>query len=76
MEEKDIEELKQEEKELLESAKEAVRNSYNPVTGVLFGAAILTESGKVYTGSNIYHSSTGTNLCAERISAASAFSGG
>ncbi|MGL5640631.1 MAG: cytidine deaminase, partial [Paraclostridium sp.] len=53
-------------KELLEIAEKARENSYSPYSNFKVGAALLTKSGKVFTGCNIECASfSGTN-CAER----------
>lgn len=53
-------------KELLEIAEQARENSYSPYSNFKVGAALLTKSGKVFTGCNIECASfSGTN-CAER----------
>lgn len=53
-------------KELLEMAIAARKNAYIPYSHFAVGAAVLTESGKVYTGCNIENSSYGLTCCAER----------
>ena len=45
--------------ELLRKANEALKNSYAPYSGYRVGAALLTKTGKVYTGSNIENASYG-----------------
>ncbi len=40
------------------------------------GAALLTKSGKVYTGSNVESSSYGLTICAERVALVKALSEG
>ena len=53
--------------ELLRKANEALKNSYAPYSGYRVGAALLTKTGKVYTGSNIENASYGLTICAERV---------
>lgn len=54
------------EKKLIEIAMDAKKNSYSPYSKFPVGAALLTESGKVYTGVNVENVSFGATNCAER----------
>jgi len=51
---------------LLTLAKEAMLGAYAPYSGFFVGAALLTKSGKVYTGCNIENASFSPTNCAER----------
>jgi cytidine deaminase len=55
------------EKELVLKAIESMKNSYSPYSDFKVGAALLTESGKVYTGCNIENVAFGPTVCAERV---------
>lgn len=51
---------------LLGMAKEAMMKAYAPYSGFYVGAALLTKSGRVYTGCNIESASYSPTNCAER----------
>lgn len=53
-------------KELINKAYEAMQYSYSPYSGFCVGAALLTKSGKIYTGCNIENSAFSPTCCAER----------
>ena len=54
-------------KELLQSAALARKKSYCPYSHFSVGAALLTSSGKIYTGANIESASYTPTVCAERV---------
>jgi cytidine deaminase len=69
--------LKEEEVEkLLSAAKEARKNSYSPYSNFPVGAAVLTEGGKIYTGTNVENSSFPLGNCAETVAINKAVSEG
>lgn len=51
---------------LVLAAKDALKNAYAPYSRYYVGAALLTESGKVYTGCNIENRAHTPTCCAER----------
>lgn len=51
---------------LIEKAEEARKYAYAPYSQFSVGAALLTKSGKVYTGCNIENASFSPTNCAER----------
>lgn len=55
-----------EKKELVKVALEARKLSYAPYSHFRVGAALLTKSGKVYTGCNIENAAYTPSNCAER----------
>lgn len=63
-------------KELLNVALDASRHSYSPYSKVKVGVALLTSSGKIYTGCNIESGSFGLTCCAERVAVFKAVSEG
>lgn len=54
-------------RELIESAISARESAYAPYSSCKVGAALLTKSGKVYTGCNIENASFSPTCCAERV---------
>ena len=64
------------EKELCAAAKKAMQMSYSPYSSCKVGAALLTKSGKVYTGCNIENASFTPTVCAERTAIFKAVSEG
>ena len=52
--------------ELIKKAKEARECAYAPYSNFLVGAALLTDSGRIYSGCNIESSSYTPTNCAER----------
>ena len=63
-------------RELMLYAVRARKNAYVPYSGYRVGAALLTKSGKVYTGCNIENASFGATMCAERVAFFKALSEG
>ncbi|RKD21520.1 cytidine deaminase [Caminicella sporogenes DSM 14501] len=61
---------------LVKKALEAKENAYAPYSGFKVGAAVLTESGKIYTGCNIENASYTPTICAERTAISKAVSEG
>lgn len=63
-------------KELIRLALEARNRSYSPYSGYCVGAALLTKSGRIYTGCNIENAAYTPTNCAERTAVFKAVSEG
>jgi len=63
-------------KKLIEVASHARQWAYAPYSHYLVGAALLTESGKIYDGVNIENAAYPTTICAERVAIFKAVSEG
>ncbi len=63
-------------RELCALSIKAMQNSYSPYSDCKVGAALLTKSGKVYTGCNIENASFTPTVCAERTAFFKAISEG
>ncbi|HAS73509.1 MAG TPA: cytidine deaminase [Clostridiales bacterium UBA8960] len=61
---------------LIEKAYEAMEYAYAPYSNFKVGAALLTESGLVFTGCNVEIASFGATNCAERTAIFKAISEG
>ncbi len=65
-----------ENKMLINAAKDAMERSYSPYSKFKVGAALLADDGKIYKGCNIENSSYGATICAERTAIFKAVSEG
>lgn len=63
-------------KKLLAAAKAAQKKAHAPYSKFRVGAALLTKSGKIYTGCNVENASYGLTICAERVAITKAVSDG
>ncbi|MFT8843537.1 MAG: cytidine deaminase [Schleiferilactobacillus harbinensis] len=64
------------EKELIKAAQIAREQAYVPYSHFAVGAALLTQTGQIYTGCNIENSSFSLTNCAERTAMFKAISAG
>ncbi len=62
-----VDELTDEEKRLLASAKKSLDDAYAVYSKFLVGAAVLLENGKIIIGNNQENASYSLSLCAERV---------
>ncbi len=67
----DYKDLSPEYKKLLDSAEQAMSNSYSPYHKFMVGSALLSLDGKIITGTNV-ENAAGTSICAERSAIVSA----
>ena len=61
---------------LIEDAIQARSRSYAPYSHYQVGAAVLTASGKVFTGANVENAAYPASMCAERVAIFKAVSEG
>ena len=54
-------------KDLIDCALNSQNKAYTPYSQFKVGAAVLTESGKIYGGCNIENASYTPTVCAERV---------
>jgi len=65
-----------EQERLLQEAVKARDKAYAPYSQFKVGAAVLTGTGKVFTGCNVENASYGLTVCAERVAIFKAISEG
>lgn len=61
---------------LIETAVQAQKRAYCPYSRYPVGAAVLTNSGRVFAGCNVENASYGLSMCAERAAIYHAVAGG
>ena len=62
--------------QLISIAMDAMKRAYCPYSEFRVGAALITKTGKVFTGCNIENASFGATVCAERTAIFKAVSEG
>jgi cytidine deaminase len=67
---------KQVQDSLVRSALEIRQQAYAPYSKFLVGAAVASDDGTVFTGTNVENASYGLTICAERVAAAAAVAAG
>lgn len=65
-----------EKKTLIQTAREARRWAYAPYSHYAVGAAVLTDSGRIYDGVNVENAAYPNGICAERVAVHKAVSEG
>jgi cytidine deaminase len=71
-----LDELIEEDRQLLEKARGAIKSAYAPYSAYHVGAAVLLENGKVVTGNNQENVAYPSGTCAERVAVFKAVSEG
>lgn len=61
---------------LRDSARRARENAWAPYSKYHVGAAVLTDSGLIFSGCNVENASYGLTICAERVAVCSAVAQG
>lgn len=62
--------------QLIEEAIRARSHAYAPYSKFAVGAALLTKSGRVFSGCNVENISLGLTICAERVALGAAIANG
>jgi len=62
--------------ELASLAREVAKKAYAPYSNFRVGAALITDTGNVYTGCNIENASYPATVCAEDVAVVKAISEG
>ena len=68
--------MSDETRQLIETAERARQRAFAKYSGFQVGAALLTQSGKIFLGCNVENASFGLTICAERVAATTAIAAG
>lgn len=68
--------LSDQDRRLLEAAREASAHAYAPYSSFAVGAAVRTQSGRIFCGANLENAAFGTSICAEVAAVAGANTAG
>ena len=53
-------------RKMLDEAEKVMETAYNPYSNFYVGAALLSQDGRIITGSNVENAAYGLTICAER----------
>ncbi len=62
-----LNDMEEEDRTLLDRAREAINSAYAPYSAYHVGAAVLLANGKVFTGNNQENVAYPSGICAERV---------
>jgi cytidine deaminase len=68
--------MEKEIQELVQAAKIAAVKAYAPYSKFKVGAALLTATGKIFSGCNVENAAYGLSICAEQVAVVKAVSNG
>lgn len=68
--------MKEDIEKLENLCRETIKNSYSPYSKISVASALITSSGKIFSGCNIENSSFSETICAERVAIFKALSEG
>ena len=72
MQEIKYENLEEMQRRVIDEAEKAMNTAYSPYSHFCVGAALLSQDGRIITGSNVENAAYGSTICAERSAIVSA----